>query len=193
MLDQFPPGAAGLGVPPSPDPRTLSGTRVCISRLGRGRGRGGPGAVSQRGGGAEAGAGAHSVQELYLAGPGAVEGRTEEGCRGERLKDHKRSARFRKPETPPVRPGAPGRDDFLALAERARSVGPMARIPRCDFLGLPGICYLLSSLLAGLLLPRAIAFNLDVMGAIRKEGEPGSLFGFSVALHRQLQPRPQSW
>lgn len=39
----------------------------------------------------------------------------------------------------------------------------------------------------------AIAFNLDVMGAIRKEGEPGSLFGFSVALHRQLQPRPQSW
>lgn len=69
----------------------------------------------------------------------------------------------------------------------------MARIPRCDFLRLPGICYLLSSLLAGLLLPRAIAFNLDVMGAIRKEGEPGSLFGFSVALHRQLQPRPQSW
>ncbi|XP_031205219.1 integrin alpha-7 isoform X2 [Mastomys coucha] len=69
----------------------------------------------------------------------------------------------------------------------------MAGIPRCDFLRPPGICYLLSSLLAGLLLPRAIAFNLDVMGAIRKEGEPGSLFGFSVALHRQLQPRAQSW
>lgn len=69
----------------------------------------------------------------------------------------------------------------------------MARIPRCDSLWPPGICYLLSSLLAGLLLPRAIAFNLDVMGAIRKEGEPGSLFGFSVALHRQLHPRPQSW
>ncbi|XP_028642482.1 integrin alpha-7 [Grammomys surdaster] len=69
----------------------------------------------------------------------------------------------------------------------------MARIPRCDSLWIPGICYLLSSLLAGLLLPRAIAFNLDVMGAIRKEGEPGSLFGFSVALHRQLHPRPQSW
>ncbi|KAM9072685.1 integrin alpha-7 isoform 2-T2 [Megaptera novaeangliae] len=31
------------------------------------------------------------------------------------------------------------------------------------------------------------------MGALRKEGEPGSLFGFSVALHRQLQPGPQSW
>ncbi|XP_052021875.1 integrin alpha-7 isoform X1 [Apodemus sylvaticus] len=69
----------------------------------------------------------------------------------------------------------------------------MAVIPRCDFLRPPGICYLLSSLLAGLLLPQAIAFNLDVIGAIRKEGEPGSLFGFSVALHRQLQPRPQSW
>ncbi|XP_062971556.1 integrin alpha-7 isoform X4 [Cynocephalus volans] len=59
--------------------------------------------------------------------------------------------------------------------------------------GGPGICYLLGSLLAGLLFPRAVAFNLDVMGALRKEGEPGSLFGFSVALHRQLQPRPQSW
>ncbi|XP_021060095.1 integrin alpha-7 isoform X2 [Mus pahari] len=69
----------------------------------------------------------------------------------------------------------------------------MARIPRCDFLRPPGICYLITSLLAGLFLPPAIAFNLDVMGAIRKEGEPGSLFGFSVALHRQLQPRPQSW
>ncbi|XP_043420273.1 integrin alpha-7 isoform X4 [Prionailurus bengalensis] len=57
----------------------------------------------------------------------------------------------------------------------------------------PGICYLLGSLLAGLLCPGAVAFNLDVMGALRKEGEPGSLFGFSVALHRQLQPRPQSW
>uniref|UniRef100_A0A8W4FAR7 Integrin subunit alpha 7 n=1 Tax=Sus scrofa TaxID=9823 RepID=A0A8W4FAR7_PIG len=55
------------------------------------------------------------------------------------------------------------------------------------------IYYLLGSLLAGLLVPGAIAFNLDVMGALRKEGEPGSLFGFSVALHRQLQPQRQSW
>uniref|UniRef100_A0A3Q2IC17 Integrin alpha-7 n=2 Tax=Equus TaxID=9789 RepID=A0A3Q2IC17_HORSE len=59
--------------------------------------------------------------------------------------------------------------------------------------GALGICYLLGSLLAGLLSPRAVAFNLDVMGALLKEGEPDSLFGFSVALHRQLQPRPQSW
>ncbi|KAM5254315.1 integrin alpha-7 isoform 2-T2 [Hipposideros larvatus] len=67
--------------------------------------------------------------------------------------------------------------------------GTPDHVPR----GVPGICYLLGSLLAGLLSSGAVAFNLDVMGALRKEGEPGSLFGFSVALHRQLQPRPQSW
>ncbi|XP_007125755.1 integrin alpha-7 isoform X6 [Physeter macrocephalus] len=69
----------------------------------------------------------------------------------------------------------------------------MAGTPGRDPWGPPGICYLLGSLLAGLLFPGAVAFNLDVMGALRKEGEPGSLFGFSVALHRQLQPGPQSW
>uniref|UniRef100_A0A7N5JER2 Integrin alpha-7 n=1 Tax=Ailuropoda melanoleuca TaxID=9646 RepID=A0A7N5JER2_AILME len=69
----------------------------------------------------------------------------------------------------------------------------MAGTPGRDPRGAPRICYLLGSLLAGLLAPGAVAFNLDVMGALRKEGEPGSLFGFSVALHRQLQPRPQSW
>ncbi|XP_029809273.1 integrin alpha-7 isoform X2 [Suricata suricatta] len=69
----------------------------------------------------------------------------------------------------------------------------MAGAPGGGTRGPPGICYLLGSLLAGLLCPGAVAFNLDVMGALRKEGEPGSLFGFSVALHRQLQPRPQSW
>ena len=69
----------------------------------------------------------------------------------------------------------------------------MAGTPGRDPWGTPGICYILGSLLAGLLFPGAAAFNLDVMGALRKEGEPGSLFGFSVALHRQLQPRPQSW
>uniref|UniRef100_A0A8C2N9U8 Integrin alpha-2 domain-containing protein n=1 Tax=Capra hircus TaxID=9925 RepID=A0A8C2N9U8_CAPHI len=69
----------------------------------------------------------------------------------------------------------------------------MAGPPGRDPWGTPGICYLFGFLLAGLLFPGAAAFNLDVMGALRKEGEPGSLFGFSVALHRQLQPRPQSW
>ncbi|XP_014315482.1 integrin alpha-7 [Myotis lucifugus] len=69
----------------------------------------------------------------------------------------------------------------------------MAGTPGRDPRGPAGICYLLGTLLAGLLSPGVVAFNLDVMGALRKEGEPGSLFGFSVALHRQLQPRPQSW
>lgn len=89
--------------------------------------------------------------------------------------------------------GLGARDHLLALAGSARRVGPMAKILSCDSLRPPGIFYLISSLFAGLLLPRAVAFNLDVMGALRKEGQPGSLFGFSVALHRQLQPRSQSW
>ncbi|KAM5287948.1 integrin alpha-7 [Ctenodactylus gundi] len=69
----------------------------------------------------------------------------------------------------------------------------MARTRRGASWGAPAMCYFLGSWLAGLLFSRAGAFNLDVMGAVRKEGAPGSLFGFSVALHRQLQPRPESW
>ncbi|KAI3356234.1 hypothetical protein L3Q82_017481, partial [Scortum barcoo] len=33
-----------------------------------------------------------------------------------------------------------------------------------------------------------LAFNLDTAHVIRKDGEPGSLFGFSLAMHRQLNP-----
>ncbi|KAM3608148.1 uncharacterized protein V6R79_020089 [Siganus canaliculatus] len=33
-----------------------------------------------------------------------------------------------------------------------------------------------------------LAFNLDTSHVIRKVGEPGSLFGFSLAMHRQLNP-----
>ncbi|XP_065526442.1 integrin alpha-6 isoform X2 [Lathamus discolor] len=33
------------------------------------------------------------------------------------------------------------------------------------------------------------AFNLDTDGVISRRGEPGSLFGFSLAMHRQLQPQ----
>lgn len=33
-----------------------------------------------------------------------------------------------------------------------------------------------------------LAFNLDTNQVIRKNGEPGSLFGFSLAMHRQLGP-----
>ncbi|XP_074767483.1 integrin alpha-6 isoform X1 [Athene noctua] len=41
-----------------------------------------------------------------------------------------------------------------------------------------------------LLLPGlARAFNLDTDNVISRRGEPGSLFGFSLAMHRQLQPQ----
>ncbi|XP_041848490.1 integrin alpha-6b [Melanotaenia boesemani] len=35
---------------------------------------------------------------------------------------------------------------------------------------------------------RLSAFNLDTENVLRKNGDPGSLFGFSLALHRQLNP-----
>uniref|UniRef100_A0A8C5GRQ9 Integrin alpha-6-like n=1 Tax=Gouania willdenowi TaxID=441366 RepID=A0A8C5GRQ9_GOUWI len=39
------------------------------------------------------------------------------------------------------------------------------------------------------LLPAAVlAFNLDTSHVIRKAGDPGSLFGFSLAMHRQISP-----
>ncbi|XP_065606192.1 integrin alpha-7 isoform X3 [Cyrtonyx montezumae] len=37
------------------------------------------------------------------------------------------------------------------------------------------------------------AFNLDAANTLLKDGARGSLFGFSVALHRQLSPEPASW
>ncbi|KAM8976450.1 integrin alpha-7 isoform 3-T3 [Pelodytes ibericus] len=40
---------------------------------------------------------------------------------------------------------------------------------------------------------RSSAFNLDVKNTIIKDGEKGSFFGFSVALHKQLRPDPMSW
>uniref|UniRef100_A0A8C7LIN8 Integrin subunit alpha 6 n=1 Tax=Oncorhynchus kisutch TaxID=8019 RepID=A0A8C7LIN8_ONCKI len=33
-----------------------------------------------------------------------------------------------------------------------------------------------------------LGFNLDTLNVLRKDGEPGSLFGFSLAMHRQLNP-----
>ncbi|XP_023651158.1 integrin alpha-7 isoform X1 [Paramormyrops kingsleyae] len=49
--------------------------------------------------------------------------------------------------------------------------------------------------LAALLLsqPPASAFNLDTTHTLTKEGEEGSFFGFSLALHRQISPEPHSW
>ncbi|KAG8452399.1 hypothetical protein GDO86_004267 [Hymenochirus boettgeri] len=40
---------------------------------------------------------------------------------------------------------------------------------------------------------RITAFNLDVTNTLTKDGEKGSLFGFSVALHKQLSSEPMSW
>ncbi|XP_053868548.1 integrin alpha-7 isoform X3 [Malaclemys terrapin pileata] len=55
--------------------------------------------------------------------------------------------------------------------------------------GAPGawLCGLGLQLLAG------AAFNLDGTDPLLKDGAGGSLFGFSVALHRQLRPEPASW
>lgn len=33
-----------------------------------------------------------------------------------------------------------------------------------------------------------LAFNLDTRHVIRKDGEAGSMFGFSMTMHRQLNP-----
>ncbi|XP_054859418.1 integrin alpha-7 isoform X1 [Eublepharis macularius] len=45
----------------------------------------------------------------------------------------------------------------------------------------------------GLCLLESSAFNLDVAETVLKYGDNGSFFGFSVALHQQLQPQPVSW
>ncbi|XP_033842646.1 integrin alpha-6 isoform X1 [Periophthalmus magnuspinnatus] len=42
------------------------------------------------------------------------------------------------------------------------------------------VCFLLPT--------RVIGFNLDTSHVIRKSGEPGSLFGFSMTMHRQINP-----
>ncbi|XP_069826167.1 integrin alpha-7 isoform X1 [Dendropsophus ebraccatus] len=43
------------------------------------------------------------------------------------------------------------------------------------------------------LLAGGTGFNLDVTHTLAKEGDKGSLFGFSVALHKQLRPEPIDW
>ncbi|KAK7119944.1 hypothetical protein R3I94_021690 [Phoxinus phoxinus] len=40
---------------------------------------------------------------------------------------------------------------------------------------------------------RVCAFNLDTSSALLKQGEQGSFFGFSLALHQQITPEPHSW
>ncbi|XP_073681651.1 integrin alpha-7 [Garra rufa] len=51
-----------------------------------------------------------------------------------------------------------------------------------------GLCCLLLTLCS-----QISAFNLDTTTILIKEGEEGSFFGFSLALHQQLTPEPHSW
>uniref|UniRef100_A0AAX7TFL5 Integrin alpha-2 domain-containing protein n=1 Tax=Astatotilapia calliptera TaxID=8154 RepID=A0AAX7TFL5_ASTCA len=43
------------------------------------------------------------------------------------------------------------------------------------------------------LLPFVWGFNLDTTHTLHKLGDPGTFFGFSLALHQQRNPDPQSW
>uniref|UniRef100_A0A3B3VJV1 Integrin subunit alpha 7 n=1 Tax=Poecilia latipinna TaxID=48699 RepID=A0A3B3VJV1_9TELE len=43
------------------------------------------------------------------------------------------------------------------------------------------------------LLHHVYCFNLDTTHTLHKLGDRGTFFGFSVALHQQLNPKPQSW
>nr|XP_046168297.1 integrin alpha-7 [Oncorhynchus gorbuscha] len=54
-------------------------------------------------------------------------------------------------------------------------------------------CLPLFLLLLSLYSLTVAGFNLDTSMTLIKEGEKGSFFGFSVALHQQLTPEPHSW
>lgn len=43
------------------------------------------------------------------------------------------------------------------------------------------------------LLSQVWSFNLDTTHTLHKLGDHGTFFGFSLALHQQLTPEPQSW
>lgn len=49
---------------------------------------------------------------------------------------------------------------------------------------------IVSILIVSLIVPSTNTFNLDTNNYIRHEGEPESMFGFSVALHKEQQ---RSW
>uniref|UniRef100_A0A673ZEW3 Integrin subunit alpha 7 n=1 Tax=Salmo trutta TaxID=8032 RepID=A0A673ZEW3_SALTR len=57
----------------------------------------------------------------------------------------------------------------------------------------PRWCLLLHSLLLSVYFLTVAGFNLDTSMTLIKEGETGSFFGFSLALHQQLTPEPHSW
>ncbi|KAM4701627.1 integrin alpha-7 isoform 2-T2 [Discoglossus pictus] len=58
---------------------------------------------------------------------------------------------------------------------------------------MPAVCWGALLCLSLLAVRRINAFNLDITHTLQKDEEKGSLFGFSVALHRQLKPEPKSW
>ncbi|TRY86606.1 hypothetical protein DNTS_018586 [Danionella cerebrum] len=53
--------------------------------------------------------------------------------------------------------------------------------------------WLSGGLLLVLLTHSSWGFNLDSTSVLIREGQPGSFFGLSVALHQQIHPEPQSW
>ncbi|XP_036387353.1 integrin alpha-7 [Megalops cyprinoides] len=75
----------------------------------------------------------------------------------------------------------------LAMSLRPTPRGTASLLP-----GSPG-CWLLTLCIALAFCPLGSGFNLDTTEIVAKEGEEGSFFGFSVALHKQLTPEPQSW
>ncbi|XP_040028299.2 integrin alpha-6 isoform X1 [Gasterosteus aculeatus] len=87
-------------------------------------------------------------------------------------------------------PTPPAASRPLPHLERAPQLPPHARTfsPRVDLImevGSPRALWTAVFLLA---CGRLSAFNLDTGDVLRKDGEAGSLFGFSLAMHRQLQP-----
>lgn len=55
---------------------------------------------------------------------------------------------------------------------------------------LPCATIISSILIISFIVPSIHTFNLDTVNYIRHEGEPDSMFGFSVALHKEQQ---RSW
>uniref|UniRef100_A0AAY4EKN8 Integrin alpha-2 domain-containing protein n=1 Tax=Denticeps clupeoides TaxID=299321 RepID=A0AAY4EKN8_9TELE len=70
-------------------------------------------------------------------------------------------------------------------------MGPRHTVRRAASLRSPALGWTCWPLLA-LCVPGS-AFNLDTSAPLIKEGEKGSFFGFSLALHQQLTPEARSW
>lgn len=80
----------------------------------------------------------------------------------------------------------PGPERSAAAAARSPALPSRCTGPPMAAAGQLWLLYLSAGLLSWL----GAAFNLDTRedNVIRKTGDSGSLFGFSLAMHRQLQP-----